>query len=463
MLAALNIIKLFLLISLGFLYLIGLGWLGIGWILNRCFNSNRNIVSLYQEIPILIFGGLIINYGLVLIFHSLDLSLIIGSILAFLGAAWYLVKKGKTFRQYNPTTDSIIKFIGVVIICGLIIGPTLLVPLSEWDARSIWFFHSKMIYSSGSFGLESGWLHASASFSHTDYPKLIPVLAAQIMHIVGFWNEYLPKLSIFFLLVPAIILLFTFYKRSFSFLLLIVLIPLSFSLQLVTGYMDGYLVLYFAIAMLLLGRFYREVKPIDLISSAFCLLLTLYIKNEGMLALIVGIVAILITLLIKKVKDIYSSVKHYWPIFTSIGILLIPFGLWSWYKHQWGLTNDLEIGSQNSFIQLITRVSDGSIYIILKDVYFELKHGLMLLVFLLIASISLRKKVVGEIVPIITAAIVYWLGIITVYLITPRELIYHLDSSVDRTVLAVTVCTYIACYFLVDNLEKNEVFTPALK
>lgn len=377
--------------------------------------------------------------------------------MAFIGAAWFLVKRVKTIKHNKLTAESIIKVFGTVLICGLIIGPILLLPLTEWDARSIWFFHSKMIYSSGSFGLETGWLHASTSFSHTDYPKLVPILAAQIMHIVGFWNEYLPKLSIFYLLVPAIILLFTFYRRSFSFLFLIILIPLSFSLQLVTGYMDGYLALYFAIAMLLLGRFYREVKPIDLVSSAFCLLLTLYIKNEGMLALIVGFFAILATLLLKNVKDIYSRIKHYWPIFMTIGLLLIPFALWSWYKHQWGLTNDLEIGSQNSFIQLIKRISDGSIYIIIKDVYLELKNGLMLLTFLLIASITLRKKVIGEIVPIIIAALSYWLGIITVYLITPWELIWHLDSSVDRTVLAVTLCTYIASYFLIDNLEKKEV------
>ena len=457
MFTALNLFKIILLIILGFGYFIGLGWLVFGPVLHGSLIKNQREISLFQEIPLVLIGGLIINLGLVLTFQSLNTSIIIGIILAILGLGCYSIKIAKSCKIKEISTNSYIKVFGTLIISGLILGPILFLPLSEWDARSIWFFHAKMIYASGSFGLETGWLHPSVMFSHTDYPKLIPTIAGQITYIMGFWNEYLPKLSLLFLLVPAIILLFSFYQRSFSFLVLILLIPLSFSMQLWTGYMDGYLALYMALSMLLLGRFYRNLKPIDLISSMICLILLVYIKNEGELALILGVFGIAFTLILKKVKDIRKNIQKQWPILLALIFFLIPFALWSLYKHQWGLSNDLEIGSQNSMIQLVKRIENGSFFYIINEVYFVLKDGLFLLVFLLIASITLRKNIPREILPIIFTGATYCLGIIFIYMTTPWDVVWHVESSVERTILLVTMSTYVASYFLVDNLEKQEV------
>ncbi len=459
MFTALNLFKIILLIILGFGYFIGLGWLVFGPVLHGSLIKNQREISLFQEIPLVLIGGLIINFGLVLFFQSLNTSLIIGIILAILGLRCYSIKIVKSCKIKEISTNSYIKVFGTLIINGLILGPILFLPLSEWDARSIWFFHAKMIYASGSFGLETGWLHPTVTFSHTDYPKLIPTIAGQITHIMGFWNEYLPKLSLLFLLVPAIILLFSFYQRSFSFLVLVLLIPLSFSMQLWTGYMDGYLALYMALSMLLLGRFYRNLKPIDLISSMICLILLVYIKNEGELALILGVFGITFTLILKKVKDIRKNIQKQWPILLALIIFLIPFALWSLYKHQWGLSNDLEIGSQNSMIQLVKRIENGSFFYIINEVYFVLKDGLFLLVFLLIASIALRKNIPREIVPIFFIGATYCLGIIFIYMTTPWDVIWHVESSVERTILLVIISTYVASYFLVDNLEKQEVYS----
>lgn len=63
-------------------------------------------------------------------------------------------------------------------------------PLEDWDARSIWFFHAKMIAAAESIGLRAGWGHPSLRFSHSDSPNLIPALAAQLSHLLGYWNEY---------------------------------------------------------------------------------------------------------------------------------------------------------------------------------------------------------------------------------------------------------------------------------
>ena len=58
-------------------------------------------------------------------------------------------------------------------------------PLLHWDARSIWFFQAKMIWIEGALRQSAGWNHPSIAFSHPDYPKLVPTIAAQLAYVKG--------------------------------------------------------------------------------------------------------------------------------------------------------------------------------------------------------------------------------------------------------------------------------------
>jgi len=458
LLTAVNSIRLFLLIILGVLYFIGLGWLVVGPLIHNSLFNRIKMESKLNELPIILIGGLIINYGIVLIIHSLKVSLIVGGVLAIIGLICYLIMWIKSMKENPLSPDAIIKVLGIVLVCGLFLGPMLFIPIIEWDPRSIWFFHAKMIFSAGTFSQISGWQNpAVIYFSHADYPNLLPTMAAQISYLVGYWNEYLPKLSLFFLLIPAVNLLFTFSKRSFSFLFLIILVLFSYSPKLWDGHMDGYLALFFAISMLLLGRYIKFSKTIDLLSSVLCLLILIYFKNEGDLALLAGACAILVTFLIKKNKiSLRMVIKKYWKYFLLIILLLIPFGLWNYYKHRWGLSNDLGLGTNQSLDQLVIRISDGSYKIILERIYGQLQNCLMLLAFLSVASLVFLKKIQKEFLPAFIAAGLYCLGMIFVYLVTPLNLVTHLNDSVSRTMLSVIACIFVACYYLVYSLEKND-------
>lgn len=457
MLTAVNAIKLILLISLGLFYFIGLGWLVIGPLLHGNLFTRIKEFQRSQEISLMMISGLIINYGITIILHSLISSLILGGILAIIGFSCYLGMSYKSLRKTSLSLYSFYKWLGIILVASLFLGPIITIPLSDWDALSIWFLHAKMIYTAGSFSLLTGWQHPSVLFSHVDYPNLIPTLAAQITYLMGYWNEYLPKLSLFFLLLPAIILIFSFFKRSFGFLFLIILIPFSFASRLWDGYMDGYLSLFFAISMLLLGKYHKESKPIDLISSLFCLLPLLYLKNEGVLAVISGFFAILFTLLLKRTSFSFRRFfKNHWKLFLFIFILVIPFLIWTYYKHQWGITSDLELGTNQSFIRFMNRIQNGSYKLVLDNTNFELKNGLILLGILLSASIAVKQWLPKELIPAIIAAGIYSLGIIVVYMVTPYDLNWHLHQSVYRTLLTVNTSIYVACFYLVSFLEENE-------
>ena len=92
-----------------------------------------------------------------------------------------------------------------------------------------WFFHAKMIWTQGALNEYAGWTDPSLQWSHPEYPKLIPALAAQVAFLKKYWNEVIPKASLFIILVPALFWVFSFFKKNLNFLLLVLLLFFSLS------------------------------------------------------------------------------------------------------------------------------------------------------------------------------------------------------------------------------------------
>lgn len=450
----LNVAQLLLLLGLGFLYFMGLGWLFADFLLHRDTADKYKNVSLLQKTPLAITLGFIINYGISLLFRSLSISLTIGGVISIIGI-W------RFFSQYLKATgrnnESPNKWGGAIFICLLYLSPILYKPLVDWDARSIWFFHAKMIYTAGSFGLSAGWQHPSIQFSHTDYPNLVPGIAAQFAHILGYWNEYIPKISLVFILIPAIMWFFTFADKSFSFATLILLFPFGMSLWIWNGYMDGYLSLYLSVAMLLLGRYIQHSQSIDLISSMICLILLLYLKNEGLLAAIPGFLSCGIAVILMKNKD-HPGIKHQkssWRNLITTVLVLLPLLAWNMYKLNYGLSNDLQIGTSQSITRILERINNGSYSLVVNQTYTQIEGALLLLGLVCFSAIARNQRIPKTIIPALTTATFYYAGVLAIYIQTPHDLQWHLNSSAGRTMLPVTGCIFVACYWILDALEKQ--------
>ena len=170
------------------------------------------------------------------------------------------------------------------IVLGLLTASTLLVPLTVWDARSIWFFHAKMLYFAGGLAKEGGWTAPWCAFLHTDYPLLVPVLAAQAAKLAGFWNEQLPKSALVLLLVPPLAVTVSYWKAGFATAALLLLIwARLFPQSLTNGYMDAPLALYGLFGVLLIGSWLSTGTKLDLVTGAVFVSVTLGLKNEGCL------------------------------------------------------------------------------------------------------------------------------------------------------------------------------------
>lgn len=452
----LNVVRLSFLIGLGSLYFIGQGWLIIEILFCRESADGLQDIPLLQKIPLAITLGFIVNHGISLLVQSTSVSLVVGIAVSLLGI-WRILHylRLHDFTKHNGVLPN--KWIGAVFVLLLYLAPILFKPLTDWDARSIWFFHAKMIYTAGSFGMSAGWQHPSVVFSHPDYPNLVPGIAAQASQVLGYWNEYIPKVSLLFVFIPAVMWLFTFARKSFSFATLILLFPFSIFPWIWNGYMDGYLALYMSVAMLLFGRYIRREKPIDLISSLVCLVFLVYIKNEGQLAMLAGILSVITVYLLKHKKG-ETVIKHYKFRLRSIvtgGIILLPFVVWSIYKHKLSLSNDLQIGTAQSVARFIEHLSDRSYKLVLEQTYLHVEVALLLFGLLYFVTVAQKRPIPRMVIPSLITAAIYYAGVLAIYIQTPQNLQWHLNTSASRTMLPVTGCVFVACFFLLDALEKQ--------
>ena len=449
-----NFINIIIIIAGCFFYLLGLGIFPFSITRLLKVIDTRMTKNLLKTLAILLMVGILINYGLVLIVKSISTSTLIGSIISITGLSVSAFLTLKHHRVKFPQKITIFRILGVILVLFLFFSPILTEPLSDWDARSIWFFHAKMIYSAKNIGLSAGWADPSVSFSHPDYPKLVPLMAAQITDVAGFWNEFLPKASIFMMFLPMILLIFSFGKKSLSFFFLFALIPFSFYNSLWNGYMDGLLALYLSISILLISKFFKSSEFIDLFTGLLCLSISVNIKNEGVLGTLAVIISILIFHMISKNGDLLKQKKIRISKWIFIWLpTLIPCVLWTIYGNRWGLSNDLQIGSNQSFLNIGKRIFDGSLSTILVRSYQEI-NGAGLILIICMTAILLWRKDVNKIIYLpLTSSLLIFLGLVTVYLSTPHDMIWHLNTSVDRTMLPVSGGILIASYFLLESIE----------
>ena len=452
MLAVINIGKLFLFVGGGLTYFFGLGWVVTGLLTNQGLTARNDKTPFMQQISLALLCGLIINYAIVLCFLSLRTSFIIGSIFSAIGLLCFIVfvVRRRLIKEVN--FSFVLKVAALVLLCLSFLNVILSEPLFSWDARSIWFLHAKMIFSAGTLGAGAGWQHSSIVWSHPDYPKLIPLIAAQTSYIIGFWNEYLPKLSLFFMLVPPLVWVFTFSRRSFSFMFLLVVLPAVFYVRVWDGYMDGYHALYFSIAMLLLGRYLQKNRTIDLISSFTCAIALLYIKNEGTLAALISIFLILLLPIFQKRKFAKSDFLLPWKYYLALFLGVVPLVLWIFYKGQWHLSNDLAFGF-SSLQRIGDRIADGSYKLIVAQAYLQIQGVLLIVGMLSLLLISRKQWLPKESCPAFLAGVLFLFGLMVVYLAAPHDLLWHLSTSIDRTMLSVTGCFVVGCYFILDSIE----------
>lgn len=430
---------------------VGLGVFCIAVLGYKQIYSCNNVQDYFKLYAVLMCIGILANYGICLIVQSLHWCLILSSSISFLGFLYFLFNH-RNLGLIPPQVKFWDLFIAssMVLVIVLYCIPILMEPLSAWDARSIWFFHGKMIFLRGGLYCDAGWLHPSVNFMHVDYPKLLPILAAQVTYVVGYWNEYIPKMSLLFLLMPALLWVFGFLEKSISSLVLILIVPFGLKEWLWNGYMDGYLALYYSIMIISVACYLKDGHSVDIIAYFVFFFMLLNFKNEG---LVVGVSTMPFWILMYiQYKGLYGDTVRCAAIIDNKGIVgmligILPFIVWNIYKIQWNLTNDLEMLTEKAYLRIYSRIMDGSYRVVLSDLGKQVCLSLFLFVGLMGISVICLKRLAREAVFALMAGGIYFTCLVMVYLATPHDVLWHLKTSSDRTMLAVNVCFFIGCFF----------------
>jgi len=432
---------------------------GIGYGLTAFLFPEGEDASRGEKFPLVLTTSLLANHLLILMAPSLTVSLYAGAMLAGCSAILIAIRRKGHLRPVRTGSlfpPAMAAFVLLLYYCTLLIDP-----LEDWDARSIWFFHARMIWSAGTVGMSAGWDDPAIRFSHVDYPILIPALAAQGAHLLGYWNEYAPKLALFLVLIPPVCWVFTFFSRSFSFLFLLLFFPFGLKDFLLSGSMDGCVAFYAAVSMLLFGRYFQRGRPIDGMAGICCLVMAGNIKNEGLLIGLIGIFAVAATgILFRRfgladLKGCFRPGRVAW-----LAAILSPGVLWSvYYKMKWGLANDLQLGTAAAVDRMIRRVWDWvSLPHILKATFFNQETTLWLAVAAFAVSFAAlavsRRRTVGW-VPALVTAFAYYGCIVLIFLLIPNDPTARAFSSMYRTMLTATGCMIVATYFVLKELEES--------
>lgn len=409
--------------------------------------------------------GLLVNYALGMITSDISHTAAMAAAIGLTSTAFIVTASGRGGLAALFGLGWLRGLLAVAVLL-LYAGPILFEPLQAWDARSIWFFQAKRIFFDGGFAMPGGWGNAAYWFSHIDYPKLLPLLAAQMAQGFGTWNEHLPKAALLALLAPVVLGLLGAARRiSAALLLLGGLLLLSGGEMVWNGYMDAFSAMYGGLALLYLARWQATRSPLELVSGVVFLGVALNLKNEGMLFALSAVLVLAIT---RATKWAQHAARKDAAGSRCAAMAAVPalaaFGVWTLRKWYWKVPNDLNLGLE-SLGRAWQRIGDGALGPVWHALLID---GRTAAAAALLFAATALARIFGVAVPRVAwypAAVVvlYLVGISLVYLATPHDLQWHLKFSADRTALTAVAGLFVSCFMVLEAIEESATGTDSLK
>ena len=334
----------------------------------------------------------------------------------------------------------------------------------DWDARSMWLFHSKRIFFDNN--LYAGFDKYMPELENA-YPRLPASLSATLAQIIGHWNEIFPKSTNILVLVPALFVQCSFLKNNKAILLWLMFVLLITGRILVNGSMDGLVAMYFVANCLIIYNLFLEDhllygkdkveinrnKITLFFTGIFCGIILSLLKNEGFVIIILLLTsAFLFKIYLKK------KIRKNEVIF---GILvLLPVCTWKFltiyngiYPTMIGASISSDLIGLNSFDRAILRLGEIDSYkLVFKYLLLNEKFIIALLIFLFCIYKNFQSNKLLYIF-VITNALLYYILLYMVFFQTPADLSWHLNSAATRVMPSITM---ILIFFSISPFIKNK-------
>jgi len=322
-----------------------------------------------------------------------------------------------------------------IVLAALVSAASVLVPVTEWDARSIWFYHAKVVFHDGFHPAAWSYVAAETNWSHPFYPKLLAALAGAMATLFGAWNDYLPKLALAVIAVPALLLggrVFEDWRLRALFWLLTFTVVRRFMWN---GYMDGLLALWSAVALLhvvasCLGRIDRERATVI---CAVALSVGAALKVEG------GVIAACFAAGLGAAHALrWRALLPHWPLYLRAALfVVVPYAVWRLASPALGIGPGWASISTDYVARAVERL--GEMQAILHIAAEMFRRTFIATLVLLAALLFILRR--GDpawnhaaLVGLLVLAL-YGAALFFVYLGTPIDLGVHLQTSVSRTTM----------------------------
>lgn len=349
-------------------------------------------------------------------------------LLAAAAGAWLAMRTGP--RAQSGARPRWWELVIVVLLALASVG----VPVTEWDARSIWFYHAKVVYH---YGLDPVAWHQVATqtgWSHPYYPKLLPVLAGTAAKLFGVWNDHLPKLAVAILVAPALLLggrLFADWRLRALFWALMFAVGRRF---LWNGYMDAVLAVWSAVAVLYavagtVGAV-PAARAISVAGLALAVCAGLKVEGWVIAACVAGAFAAL------HLPRWRAWRAHAAPLAGAAALVLLPYFAWRVYARLADLGESWASFSGEYLARAMQRLGGAELRLIAAEMF---RPTMLLTLALLAAALIALRRAGAEwrraALAGVLALALYCAALFFVYLGTPLELGYHLQTSVARTMM----------------------------
>ncbi len=385
----------------------------------------------------ILFIGLIIGYAGVLYFLFLLLHLpILVSTVLIVSAIFGTIRWFSRSAQHQRIS----KLALIILLAGvsILINKTyyLSTRYGLWDAWSIWNLNAQ--YLSDPVNWQK--LFQNATHTHPDYPMALPSVIAFFCRLVGQFHLLIPYAIHFLIMlcIPVLIYLET-YRRSIIVAGLSVILFAVNEFYLTMGISqlaDTMLGFFFLCALVCLEQG-KEDRRMLILSAAFigCCMWT---KNEGIM---LGFVFLTFNL------RIFLATEH---LKYFIGGIALPLTTLLIFKLAYAPANDLVVAQGKATYQLLFeperyKLIYNSFTYNLSHYFNELKYGI--LIYALICVLK-REWPINH----VTMILVCMAGYLLIYVLSPYDLEWHLNTSLSRLMLQLMPATM---YILAQRFSKS--------
>jgi hypothetical protein len=303
------------------------------------------------------------------------------------------------------------------------------IPHGYYDAWAIWNGAARFIYGRG-----STWLHTFSqdAWGHADYPLLVPLNVAEGWLIMGSPLTRVPLVFSVFMMLSLLGLVFSslFIARDFEQGALTIILLSSLPVLVLLGsfqYADMELSLFFLATGVLFYLYTISLDTRLLVLAGFFAGFSGWTKNEGQIFIVFS----LLVCLILSLKNKKNILKYFGAglFFPAIVILLFK---------SVAPPNDLFVDKTKSFLQLFDPARHQLILVqiwetVISFGYWPVSFFLVLVLYALLVW-KPNRVIKGKPWILLCLCFFQFAGYFVIYLITPYDLRWHLDTSLPRLI-----------------------------